>query len=149
MLADLGEMVEKLDLQSIVFYEVSAVRRETEAPVDSAGDDNVPIDATWGVRVRHDRNEFGVRIRAELETELGDVVVDVAAEYVAQQPFELPPRDLAYEYVNGVALMQLFPYIRETVMTLTGKVFGNALLMPVFQRGQIAFASGEEAELDL
>jgi hypothetical protein len=141
-------MVQTLDLRGIVFYEVSAARRESDNPIQAPGDD-APIDATWGLRVRHDGNEFGTRIRAEIETELGEVVVDVAAEYVASESFELPPRDLTYEFVNGVALMQLFPYIRESVMSLTGKVFGNALLMPVFQRGEIAFTSGEEAEQEI
>lgn len=128
-----------LNLVDVVFFQVGATRLEREIEDDDNGPEPGTFNTNWGLKTRHDGREFGVRIRAELETEFGEIVVDVAAEYEATDAFDLPEREVITEYVNNISLMQLFPYVRETVTTLGAKVFGEALVMPTFQRGEIEF----------
>lgn len=136
------EMVDRLDLQSINFYEVGARLSESRRADLGEADDRIETETSWGVRVRHEGNEFGVRIRTETNAPLGEVVVDVAAEYVSDEPLLLS-REATNEYVNNVALMQLFPYIREATMAMSDRVFGRGILLPPLVRGQLTFTLGD------
>jgi hypothetical protein len=137
--ADIAEMNQALDLVGIVFFQVSATRDES-APADEVTKPaSGTFDTNWGIKFRHEGKEFGVRIRAELDTEFGDILVDVAAEYEAGSEFEPPSREVALDFVNNISLMQLYPYIRESVTTIASKVFGTTLIMPTFQRGEVEF----------
>jgi hypothetical protein len=136
---DIVSMNEALDLVGIVFFQVSATRDEGEPPEDKPLPPEGTFETDWGIKFRHEGDEFGVRIRAELDTEFGDILIDVAAEYEAKFEFESPSRELALEFVNNIALMQIYPYVRESVTTIGSKVFATTLIMPTFQRGEIEF----------
>jgi hypothetical protein len=133
-ISDIHALVDILELSDIVFYALTAERDDVIEELPS--DPNV--NQEFGLRVRHDGREYGARIRAELSLSVGRVVVDVAAEYAALEPFDLD-QDVAIEFANDVAIMALLPYVREAVSTLTSRVFGQALTMPIVRRGQIQF----------
>ncbi|WP_091226819.1 hypothetical protein [Microbacterium sp. 3J1] len=128
-------LVEKLDLTEVVFYQVAATLREEEAPSEIP-DGGHKTD--YGFRTRHVGNEFGVRFRVDITAPQGEVVVDLACEYASDEPLRIP-RDVAFEFVNNVALMQAFPFWREAVLTLTTRVFREPILLKVFMRGELAF----------
>jgi hypothetical protein len=138
---ELRELVGLLTLQQIQYYVISAEVNETpreDAPavgVEVNGD----IDVEWGCKIRVVGNEFGARLRAEVNDVDGRIVVDVAAEYEAPDELTIT-RELAFDYVNEVAVMQLLPFVRETVNTMSAKVLHKPLLMPVYQRGEIGFS---------
>lgn len=143
------DLVVKAKLSSISYFEVSARRRddaevedEPEAGIEE--DDSAESSATAAQYLstarRDDDAAFRVRIRLELGMPLGEVVVDVAAEYeLADALASNISEDLMLEYVNEVAVMQLIPYMRQTVADATQKVFEKPFLLPVLQRGEMSF----------
>lgn len=133
-------LVEALNLAGITYYSMNTELREGDASEFGGEDDDV--NAEFGFRTRHNLNEFGVRIRVDLETVRGRASVDVSVEYAADRPVRIP-KEVAYEFINNVALMQVYPYLREAVMTNTSRVFGAPVLLPLFMRGQLRFEVDE------
>lgn len=135
------DLVDLLRLVTIHYYAISGEADETAS--EPVGDE-VKYDTEYGCRLRHDGNEFGARLRTEVNLlNLGRVVVDVAAEYEADEPFDLE-QDAAFEFFNEVAVMQLYPYVRETIQSLCVRLFNRSFTLPVTQRGDIAFAPANE-----
>lgn len=151
-------MVQAFSLRDVRFYEVSARLLEIsslDGDQESSGntnadpepepardvDEDSDVDVDWNLMVRHLGTEFGVRIEVQVKGEFGEIVVDVAAEYESEGPHVLS-RSTVEEYVNHVALMHLFPYIRETVAEMARKVARVSLLLPVFERGQLMLQLG-------
>jgi hypothetical protein len=143
----LPELVQLLELEAILYYGISI--ELNESPDAPAGPPIEPsnVDANYGIRIRHTPREMGVRLRGEFNVPSGRVVIDVAAEYRSESDFTAS-RGVAFDYVNEVAIMQLLPFVRETLLTMTTKVFPEPILLPVAQRGTLTFAP-DEPDLDL
>ncbi|MBF4592094.1 MULTISPECIES: hypothetical protein [unclassified Curtobacterium] len=67
---------------------------------------------------------------------LGEVDVSVAGEYTLLDPSVLTQRSLQL-FANEVAVMTVFPYLREAVASITARVFQQPLHLPMIARGQI------------
>jgi hypothetical protein len=148
-LVDFPGMVDALDLDTIQYYELGAkgyggCPQFEEIDTNSISTAMDDVSTNWALRTRHEANQFGVRTRAEASNDLGALVADVAVEYVSSVPIRIP-RETAYQFVNDVALMQVFPYIREAFTTLSTRVFGQGFVMPIIQRGQLTFTVPEDA----
>lgn len=130
-LEEVQEVIAKASLASIDYYEVSASRLDDEDP-GNAGEDNLII----SVQFRRVDHGFGVRLLAEAVFANGRARACVAGEYELADGFE--PTDRACEtYVNEVAVMTVYPYLREAMATTTGKVFGSSIHLPIVERGAI------------
>ncbi|WP_435080190.1 hypothetical protein [Clavibacter michiganensis] len=131
-------LVEKLSLSAVTFYQVGATLHEEE--VDEGTDESVDsgLETMFKVRTRHKKNEFGTRFRVEVSSIYGEAVVDVACEYESEEPLRIP-RDVAHVFINQVAVMQAFPYIRESIMTTTARILPVPILLPVVKRGELEF----------
>lgn len=84
------------------------------------------------------RVRYGLKL--ELETTEGRIRIAVDARY------EVPPEwaqrfslSLAVEFANHVALMNIFPYMRQSLSDLSMRVLDNRILMPVYERGDVSF----------
>ena len=69
------------------------------------------------------------------------ITVDVYGEYEIKDE-DLRPMSVenAIRYTNLVAALQLMPYIRESVSSLSAKVFGKTITMPVIRYGELEFS---------
>ncbi|TGD29718.1 hypothetical protein EB835_15780 [Brevibacterium sp. S22] len=66
----------------------------------------------------------------------GEAVVSVAGEYVIEDGIA-PSSRVIKQFVNEVAVMAVLPYLREGIATITAKVFGTPLNLPIISRGAI------------
>ncbi|WP_426323051.1 hypothetical protein [Microbacterium sp. E-13] len=96
-----------------------------------------------GVQYRIDGEGFGYRINGVLKTQVGEARVSVAAEYSLDD--YVPERRHVILFGNEVAIMAAFPYFREGFWTVTGRVFGEPINLPIAERGVFTF--DVEAEL--
>jgi len=140
--SDVHELVAILNIVGITYYAVSAERDEE---FDDGDDAEKSGGQEWGLRIRHNENEYGARLRLEITLAIGRVVVDAAMEYEAAEPFELS-QEIAYEFANEVAIMALLPYMREAVASATQRVFGEAMLLPILPRGAISFQPAADSD---
>jgi len=124
-----------VNLEGLTFYKVAAELRDDIEVDDPEIGDVLP---SYSLRLLHEGSEIGVRLAVHLTTDIGEVAIDVAANYVTPVPIDLPSA-VHLEFANDVAIMALIPYVRESVWSITQRVFGQALVMPVMQRGEIAF----------
>lgn len=129
-LARLQELVEHSHLKSIDYYEVSARRFESDSPAEQSG--NVSID----LAVRSEEQEFGVRLTGTADFPLGQATVSVAGEYEVDDGFVVDERTVRH-FANEVGVMTVLPYLREGVATITAKVFGAPVHLPIIPRGEI------------
>lgn len=141
---DVHKLVENTSLLGIYVYQLSAVR-ELDAPQT----DDFEIDPHYSLTAdfRDDRAGFRVRLVTEIETPIGRIECGVYAEYDHAGVNLGPESSEAFnEYVNGVALMHLIPYVRQSIADVTLRVFNAPLLMPILQRGQMVFNLKIDAE---
>ena len=133
--ASVAQLVEDAQLTSIDTLHLQATQIEGAEPVEQAE----PIWAL-GIDNRTDNMGFRIRLRVELDFGNGSVQAEVAAAYstrtVESTQIALPAME---EFVNGVAVMHLLPFLRQAVSDLTGRVFNAAITLPLLQRGQLTF----------
>lgn len=129
-----------VELLGITFYKVSA---ELSSELDS--DDPVVEDLTptYGLKLLAEGTEIGVRLSLHLEGSIGTVEIDAAVNYVTPFPVAIPEA-IRLEFANEVGIMALLPFVRETVWSITQRVFGSAVVMPLIQRGELSFTQQEQ-----
>src|SRR5215217_8471437 len=123
-LARIHALIANSNLGGIFFHEQSA-RRHEQIP------DIVPVDqsnAEVGIQFRLDDDDFGVRLMAEVQNAIGTATVVVSGEYNLTDGYRPTRRDVMM-YANEVAVMAIFPYLREGMSTVTTKVFGDGVLL--------------------
>lgn len=142
------DLVADSDLETITYFEVSAVRSSSATPAED--EDIAPVH-TLHTAMRDDDKGFRIRVRTEIDVSIGSIVVDVSADYeLATLSARTINQAVMQTFVNGVAVMTLIPYIRQSVSDITLKVFGSALTMALVRRGEMDFdltpakASGAE-----
>ncbi|WP_210603069.1 hypothetical protein [Brevibacterium oceani] len=129
-LSGLREFIDRVRLESVQFHEVSARRFES-------GPDEADSDITIEVQIKEDSDRFGVRLRGATQVPAGEAVVSVAGQYVIENG-NAPSSRIIKEFVNEVAVMTVLPYLREGITTITAKVFGAPLNIPIIAQGDIA-----------
>ena len=132
------ELIQRSELASIEFHEVSARRFEGVPDSEEPHEGQVSL----GFQHRADVDGFGIRIVGDVSVPTGEVRVIAAVEYKLLHG-EQPPQRNVELFANEVAVMTLFPYLREGIASITSKVFGMPITLPVAQRGQIGFDVAE------
>ncbi|WP_447943431.1 hypothetical protein [Microbacterium aurum] len=127
-------LIQHSDLEGIHFHEVSC-RRYGGSEEAELGDDS---SADIGVQYRLSDEDFGIRLNARLRNPSGEASVSVSGEYALADGFEPSKRDVLL-FANEVAVMTIFPYLREALSDATNRVFREPVLLPVAPRGAIAF----------
>lgn len=125
---------------AIEFFEVSAKRSAAADAVPEGEEITAAPDFSLTINRRPD--DLVIRLKVEFETRLGLIVVDAGAIYELPSKWTVP-QSVAFEFANKVGVMALIPYIREAVHSITIKVFGNGLVMPVIRTGELEFFESE------
>lgn len=139
-LASVRELIEKSELRSIECYEVSA-RRYDAVPLDDPQGGNGGLSIT--IQHRLDDDSFGIRLVGSVELKAGEASASIAGEYALLDEFHPSPRTLKM-FINEVGVMTILPYFREAIATMTSRVFGEAVLLPTIQRGEITVDLDED-----
>ncbi|MDT0169457.1 hypothetical protein [Pseudarthrobacter sp. BRE9] len=135
------DLLQRSELASIEFHEVSAKRFEGVPDSEEPHEGQISL----GFQHRADLDGFGIRIVGDVAVAIGEVRVVAAVEYKLLHG-EQPPRRNVELFANEVAVMTLFPYLREGIASITSKVFGAPITLPVAERGQIGFEVSEADE---
>lgn len=141
IVASVSRLVEVADLESIETYRLVA-----ERDIFAGGGEDIEIDPSYTLTVdfRDAGDGFRVRMVTDIETPLGAISCGVLGEYgIGDARFGPETSEALTEFINGVALMHLIPFARQSIADLTQRVFGAPLLMPMIQRGQITFSRAD------
>lgn len=132
------DVIEHTRLSRIDVHELSA--RRSEPPSD-----DVETEGRLAIRVdqRIGASGFGVRLNVDALFPEGEASAAVAAEYELLDGAAFSSRALQL-FTNEVAVMTIYPYLREAVATITGKVLGVPAHLPLIQRGDIKVAVDEQ-----
>ncbi|MDT3343873.1 hypothetical protein [Microbacterium aquilitoris] len=139
-IALIQEVIAHSEFRDIEFYEVSARKAE--------GASDKPVEGKLSVEVqqRLETAGFGVRVNVRVVLPVGEAYARIAAEYDLEDGFV--PSDRAVRlFTNEVGVMMVLPYAREAISTITSKVFGTPVNLPVFPRGEIGLDIEEDATL--
>lgn len=137
---DLKQLVEHADLKDIQFHELSA-KLYDEPPQAEDGNSEAQVDLVFQTRTGED--DFGVRVAVTVIADVGKANAIVAADYNVSRE-RLPDEELLKLFATEVAMMAIFPYIREGIQSATTRVFGAPLTLPIMQRGQITPESSDQ-----
>ncbi len=127
-------LIDKSDLDGVYFHEQSARRHDDSAEFKNLEGSNVEV----GIQFRLSSEDFGVRLRAEVQNAIGSAAVTVSGEYSLTDGY-VPERRDVMMFANEVAVMTIYPFLREGVADATLKVFGEAIVLPIAPRGAIGF----------
>lgn len=126
------ELMTRCRLSAIEYHELSA-KWTGPRPEEDLTD----IDVGINVQHRLSEDSFGIRMVGNVEVPFGEAQAVVAAVY--EYEGETPEVRTVLAFANEVAVMTLFPYLRESIGTITGKVFGDPILLPILPRGEVGF----------
>lgn len=136
------EFVDSLRLADVHFLKTSA---ERSGPAHDLEDETkYSADFSLSVDVKDDHSAIRVCAKVSIELDVGDVDAEVAVVYEANDgELDEIPDEVLEMFVNRVAFMAAFPYLRAEVASLTGKVFGTPLHMPILTQADVPASSGE------
>ncbi|MBF4458111.1 MULTISPECIES: hypothetical protein [unclassified Pseudoclavibacter] len=135
------DLLQVVELDDIVLLEVFAQRSNKQLSTSKFSDllgGDVDPEYELGCESELSGRGFRVRLRVTIETEAGPVRVEVAAEYTLQESlFEEYQPSVIREFAQFVGFFAVVPYAREAVASVTQRVFGAGLLMPIIKREEI------------
>ena len=141
---DIHALVEATSLETVSFLELSAKRADDQASHNALfKEESYDIEPEFTLEFAKDPDErkFRVRIKTQIQSEPGKIVVDAAAEYAVEElDIGLISEDLLLEFANKVAIFAIIPYLRQGVADMTQRVFGVPLTMPMYRRGELEFS---------
>lgn len=132
-------LIDKSELDGVYFHEQSARRHEDRPETEQLDKGSVEV----GIQFRLSADDFGIRLRADVMHALGTAVVTVSGEYSLSDGYAPARRDVMM-FANEVAVMTIFPFLREGVADATSKVFGEPIILPIAPRGAIGFDITDE-----
>lgn len=132
-----AELIQEIGvaIEGITFYGVSAQLSDAIEGVVPQPDD---IQPSYSLKTFIEPEVLGIRLLTQVTANVGKIEVDVAIAYRTPEPVQVSEAVLL-DFANEVGIMALLPFVREAVADLSVRVFGNAILMPVMQRGGIHF----------
>lgn len=138
-ITDVESLVEIVELSKVEYFELAAVRNEVER--NDAGDEIAP---SYTLNIRHDSGGIAVRLRIELSTRQGEIRVDAAVLYETPGHQVKIAQAAGVDFANKVGIMTLVPYLREAIASLSLRVFGEPILMPIIRQGALQFEFNSE-----
>lgn len=130
--AKVKSLIVRADLAGVRFHELTAKLHDDIE--QSADDDEAKIDLTY--QTRSSGNAFGVRALVSVTAPVGIAQVVVAADYALSEG-PVPDAETLELFASEVGVMTLIPYIREALSSLTLRVFGAPIFLPMIQRGDV------------
>lgn len=135
-ISGIADLVEVATLAAVVTYEVGGRRRdggfEDVEPLPMDGAANEP---EFQVLVQQVGGRFAVRLRGTMTADdVVDLVADVAAIYDADVD-EVAPAIMS-EFVQDVAVMMLFPYVRQHFQDVSSRL-GHPVTLQVLKMGDL------------
>lgn len=137
VVSDVHALVEDATLLRIEVIKLAAERR-----LDVENDDSFTVEPSYtlAIDLRDNRDGFRVRLSTDLMLPLGGVSCVAYAEYeMKRMSVGAASTEAMGDFINGVVLMHVIPYVRQSISDLTMRVFNFPLLMPMIQRGDIGF----------
>ncbi len=141
VLADAVAMIHELDLAGIIFYKVSATFDDATDQTPEQDEEKYPLTISTAWRVQTNGADF--RLGVEVPYPQGLIEVDAAVAYRSEREVELND-DALLEFADNVALMALFPYVRQAVHDLGARV-GNPAMLPILPRGAISYRANVDS----
>ncbi|MBT9606163.1 hypothetical protein [Microbacterium sp.] len=125
------DLINRSTLRGIEHHDLGATLTGRREP----NEEEPAADLQLELQHRCTSSEFGFRLVGTITTEYGSAHASVAAtyDYDGPVPYERP----LLGFGNEVAVMTIFPFFREALSSITGRVFGEPILLPVLERGSV------------
>ena len=129
-------LVDALDLVEIQFVELSAIRQPDR-------DDDFVTTTAIEVAVHRTAVAFGQRFRLSACSQAADFVVGVQSTYRAVKPIEFA-RALGEEFIERVAIMAAYPYLREGLSSAAARLGVEVPLLGLLRAGQFKLDTDDD-----
>jgi hypothetical protein len=148
------ELVRHLNLAKFHTYELVAAARdeyevEEDEPDASGSDASSQDEERIKVQsaIRRRRNAVDYRIEFVVNHDSGYLLADIGAFYDCDSSLDLENAsgDVLIEFGDRIAVMALYPYLRQAIADLGLRV-GVDIMLPVLRRGDLSFAPSAESE---
>src|SRR5665648_845067 len=140
--ADIHELLALAELVGVRHYEVAG-RRSLEAEDRPESIEAAEQDAVLSVR-RHE-DELEIRFRMVVVTPDADLVADVSVVYALLSHFDVS-RPLTEEFVERVAVMAAFPFLRGSIFTTATRLGATAPVLGLLRAGQFRVGPAPDGE---
>lgn len=136
------DLVEIANLADVYFLEIAAKRAYRDAELDSdSGIEAMLRNLNIATRVMEDE-AFEARFRILIEAPQADIVVDVVTTYALNEPAVLLEA-VTQEFVQRVAIMAAWPFIRSQVFLLASQLGIEVPVLPLIKQGMLALEKSD------
>ena len=129
------ELVELIDLRGLRTFEISGVRVDPrqEFPPDEVSTDIKASEARSDSKIE-------TRFRATVEANEATFVVDVGLLFALDYPVVISD-DAVREFLERVAVMSAYPFIREGIATTAARMELPVPVLGLLKQGSVSFAA--------
>ncbi|WP_294947811.1 hypothetical protein [uncultured Microbacterium sp.] len=132
-IAAIKDLIDRSTLVGIEYHDLAATLSGAQVSEEA----EPTIDMQLQIEHRCGPDGFGFRLVGEINAAVGDARASVAATY--RFDGDIPSQRALFGFGNEVAVMTIFPFFREAVSSITAKVFGQPILLPVLNRGDVGY----------
>lgn len=139
--AELQDFVNVTEVIGVHFLEVSGKRLQ-----ENRGPDWQPV---FEMSVQHRVNDetFETRFRVAVNAQDADYVADVAVVFALAEPVE-PAAAVIVEFVERIAVMAAYPFVREAVASSATRLSAEVPLLGFLRAGQFKLTPPDPADGD-
>lgn len=125
-----------VQIEGVQFFRLQAeVNEDNPSEVEIPGE----LQPSYGLKLRHEGNELGIRVSVTLDAITSKIVVDAAVNYSTAELVNMD-EETFLDFANQVGVMAILPYLRQAIADLSQRVLGEVILMPVIPLGGLAFS---------
>jgi hypothetical protein len=131
---DAADLLSISELTGIRVYEIRGKRHEDA--------DASPKEATPEIAIRTAGDALETRMRVSLSTNEADLFCDIGVQYTFRVPVEAS-KGVIGEFVERVAVMAVFPYVRESFFTTASRLGVGAPVLGLLRAGSFEIGGFE------
>jgi hypothetical protein len=151
---DASELLQVVDIDGIRFFNLEAKTRaqiddNNDAPEVFEADDSTETqesNQSWTFFIQVSPDTLNLRARLDVHGPDATYLVDAAVFYAIREPGEVP-RNVVSEFVNRVAILALYPFIREALHELARKIDTKRPLLGLYHPGELSISLEDAEEL--
>lgn len=141
IISSAAELLNIIELTSVTFAELHA-----ERTVESAtGEGLDTVSTALETQIRQEGNRLFVRCNTTAVAPDGKYLADAIGLFTATHEFELAP-GVDREFVERVALMAIYPFVREAIHNMSQRLGGGQVQLGFFRPGRVPLEQRQETE---
>lgn len=134
---DVRELVSNVELIGVKYLQISGQAKPQEEEPRPETEDISSADVHFSVQESHGPAAIEVRFKVHVDHPQAQYDVELATRYASQVEYDLE-QDVVRDFIEKVAVMAAFPYVREAISSMAARLELEVPILGVLRQGEFS-----------